>query len=77
MPSAPDWEKNPTRPRAREVRGEGGVEPHVGVGVGHPERVRADHPHAVGPGLGDQAPLGDDAAAARVGEPGAHHDAAR
>ena len=74
MPSAPDCAKNPIRPRPGRSGREGGVEPHLGGGVGHPERVGADHAHAVRAGRRDEAPLGQHALRPRLREPGAHDD---
>ena len=61
---------------AGQARGHGRVQGHGRVGVDDAQRRRADHAHAVGPGLPDQLALPGQAAFAVVREPGrGDHDA--
>ncbi len=62
------------RPAPGQLRREGGVEPHGGIGVDQPERVRAEHAHARRACLTDQLTLAGTAVEARLGVPGGDHD---
>ncbi len=53
--------------------GERGVQPVLGVGVDQSEGVRADHPHAGGPGLPDQFALPVAPVRPGLGVPGGDH----
>ena len=72
---AADWLNRPRPPRRGRVGRHGGVQRYVRVGVDDAQRRRADHAHAVGPGLADQVALPGEAAFAVVREAcgGDHH----
>ncbi len=73
-PRAPDWQKNPARPRGGRTARQGGVERPARVGVDDAQAVRADQAQSVGPGQPDQATLALPALLAGLGEArGDHH----
>ena len=49
MPSAPDWQKNPTRPGGGTTGASVAFSRTAGSVFTSPEAVRAEHPHAVRP----------------------------
>ncbi len=67
---AADWLNRPRPPRRGRLGRHGGVQGHGRVGVDDAQRRRADHAHAVGPGLPDQLALPGQAAFAVVRVPG-------
>ena len=69
MPSAPDWQKNPARPRGRHHRRQRGVEREVRRGVDDAERVGTDQPQPVGRGRAGGLALQLPALLAGLGEP--------
>ena len=74
MPSAPDWQKKPARPRGG-ISGESeALSETVGVGVDDAEAVGADQPQPVGAREPDQLALPHPALLAGLGEARRDHD---
>ena len=72
-PSAPDWQKNPARPRGG-ISGESEALRHLPGGVDDAQGVGPDEPQPVGAGQPDQLALPLAALLAGLGEPARDHD---
>ena len=73
-PSAPDWQKNPARPRGGITGASEAFSETSCGGVDHPEAVGTDQPQAVRAGQPDQLALPLAALLAGLGEAAGDHD---